>query len=746
MNKADVEKVARKLKRLKELDYSTIIFLGAGASVTSGIPTAPGIVKFIKESKSFKQLISSNRNDYFDVMAELDSGERHRIFQHFIDNAKINETHFITALLVRLGYVDTVITTNFDPLVKNSLSLLLHSDPTIIDVINNVDTSGHELPSPLIIYIHGEYKNVWQLNTLKELEKNHKKVSNLLSQIAPKRAWIIVGYSGNDPVFDIILDFEKFEEGLFWIGYNDERPLDKVYNGLLRKPEKNTFYVEGYDSDNFFMTLFKCLEIKENELIEFIRRIPFNIKSTQKLSDKDLFNPKQSIQLTQSCETWINKIETAEEKFELKKKKWIYILIPYWLQYLLFGYDKSVIQVIRLIKTSQFDKAITATDKAIEENPQSPFAHYFKGIALGSKAEKLNPPSARKDIYIEMMESFKKAKEIVGHYYDRFEEFENIPKILTTVWAQEHNSAVEILTDDSVRDTITGPYDTAIAYLENAVVLKPGNSLSYVVLSAAYFRKGNVDKAISTYEKAMVLFDTPEIQDYDYLISLYLNQRMYEQAKDLSEEAVEEYPGETNFVRYLADSYFQVGETDRAIGIVRDLIESDPENPQYRMVLGTQVYQLVSERNEEINSKYNQLNSMRRQARHLSGNEQKNIEMRINDLKAEIEQMEQEVSELTEVAINEIEQVTELSPQDDNAFNILGIIYQNKAAALFEKRNSIDDNDLSSQYNQEARETLLNALKYYEKATEINSEKSEYWNAIHAVNAALRKNKSKNNL
>jgi len=390
------------------------------------------------------------------------------------------------------------------------------------------------------------------------------------------------------------------------------------------------------------------------------------------------------------------------------------------------------------IQSQNFDEAIAATDRALEENPQDPLAHYFKAVAIGSKAEDVNPPSARTEYYEQMKESFNRAEEFGRQQEEVPDEINNISNVLNTIWAQEHNSAVQILTDDSVRAATTNPNDTAIAHLENAVALQPDSALSYVVLSSAHFQEGNVDEAISTYEKAMERFETPEVEDYDYLISLYLNQRMYDQARDLSEEAVEEYPGETSFVRYLADSYLQVGETDRAMEIVRDLIESDPENPQYRMVLGTQVYQLVSERNEEISSQYSQLNSMRRQARQLSGDEQENIEMRVNDLQSEIEEMEQEVSELTEVAISEIKQVTDLSPQDDNAYNILGIIYQNKAAALFEKRNSIvDDNELASQYDQQARETLRNALEYYEKAAEINPDETEYWQALFQVYTTL---------
>ncbi len=390
------------------------------------------------------------------------------------------------------------------------------------------------------------------------------------------------------------------------------------------------------------------------------------------------------------------------------------------------------------IQSSNFDAAIEATDRALQENPENALAHYFKAVALGSKAEDVNPPSARKEYYEAMKESFNKAEQFGRQQENVPGELDNIPNVLTTVWASEHNAAVQILTDDSVRAVTSDPGGTAIAHLENAVAIQPDSSLSYIVLSSAYFQEGDMQNAISAYEMAMERIDSPEVDDYDYLISLYLNQRMYDEARRLSEQAVDDYPQEVSFVRYLADAYLQIGEVERAMDIVRDLIATDPQNPQYRLVLGTQVYQLVSQRNEEISAKYNQLNSMQRQARQLSGSEKEAVEQRINELIAEIEQMEEVVHELTTEAIDEIEKATALNPDDDNAHNILGIIYQNKAAALFEKRNSIvDDNVLASQYDTEAREALRNALDYYENAADLNPDEQEYWQALFQIYTTL---------
>ncbi len=400
--------------------------------------------------------------------------------------------------------------------------------------------------------------------------------------------------------------------------------------------------------------------------------------------------------------------------------------------------DPLVNEAENQIKSANFDAAIEAAEQALENNPQNPLAYYFKGVALGSKAEDVNPPSDRKNFFEEMRESFDQALEFGELAEERPDELDNIENVITTVWASEHNAAVQMLTDDSVRAATPDPAGTAIAHLENAITIQPDSALSYIVLSSANFQEGNVEEAISTYETAMSLLTKPEVEDYDYLISLYLNQRKFEDARELSEEAVDTYPDETNFVRYLADAYLQTGNTEKAMEVVNDLIESDPENPQYRMVLGTQVYQQVTDMNDEISSMYTQLNSMERQVSQLSGSEQEEVEQNIAVLESEIEELEAESERLTQIAIDAVEKTTELDPQNDNAHNVLGIIYQNKAAILFEKRNSIvDNNELASQYDQEAREALQNSMTYYEKATEINPDNAEYWEALFQVYTTL---------
>jgi tetratricopeptide (TPR) repeat protein len=297
--------------------------------------------------------------------------------------------------------------------------------------------------------------------------------------------------------------------------------------------------------------------------------------------------------------------------------------------------------------------------------------------------------------------------------------------------------AVNIQNDDSLFNATENPYETSLAHLENAVTINPDSAMTYQVLSSTYYQVDQVDRAIESYENAMEILEQPAPEDYEYLVSLYLYNNNFEEAIELSEEGREIYPEETMFVQFLADAYIQAGDRDRAISLVEELIESEPNNPQYRRVLGTQVYQSVERISNQVSDLYEELFELRQAARNQRGQELEQTQSEIESLESEIESMEQEIDELSAISIREMEEVVELVPEDEEANFILGVIYQNRAANLFERRNNTMDNEEAADYDQRAKENLEKARQYYERAAEINPENPENWRSLFQVYTAL---------
>ncbi len=389
------------------------------------------------------------------------------------------------------------------------------------------------------------------------------------------------------------------------------------------------------------------------------------------------------------------------------------------------------------ILTGEFDMALEATEEAIELDSLNYVAHYYKGIVLASQAETLEPPADRKPYYDRAKQSFDTAKRIMRDQEELPEEYEELNNTVVSFWADEYNMGVNIQTDDSLFNATENPFRVSLDHFENAATINPDSAMTFEVISSTYFKMDDIENAISSYERALELKDQPESDDYEYIISLYLFDESYPRAIELSNEAMELYPDEPIFVQFLADAYIQSGERDRAIELVESLIADDPDNPQYRRVLGTQIYQTVDRLIADVSEKYQMQFDLRQEARNQHGDELDQTQSEIDEIQGEIDSLEDEIDELTAIAIREMERVVELEPESESANFILGIIYQNQAANLFERRNNTTDNEEAERYDSQARDVLRDALVYYERAAEINPDNPENWQSLFQVYTTL---------
>lgn len=207
-----------------------IVFLGAGASKTAGIPLASEIVKDIleqyKENPSVARIKDEDKT-YAKLMECLLPDERNKLLKGYIDKAKINVTHICLAQLIIEGYVDYVLTVNFDNLMLRALALY-NEFPPVYDMAVLKDLTTTAFKEKSVVYLHGQHHGLWLLNTAEEMGKVETIVPHIIDPIKNRRAWIFLGYSGEDPIFKHIVKLGRFDNGLYWIGYDKEKPRDHV--------------------------------------------------------------------------------------------------------------------------------------------------------------------------------------------------------------------------------------------------------------------------------------------------------------------------------------------------------------------------------------------------------------------------------------------------------------------------------------------------------------------------------------
>jgi len=159
------------------------------------------------------------------------------------------------------GYVDRVLTTNFDPLLIKACALI-DLYPGTYDLAASHLFKPHYIP-PLAIYcLHGLFPGFVQLHTETECQKHFKVLGPVFDEVGAGRPWIVVGYSGiNDPVFRRLVRLGRFDKCLFWVGYKDQEPSPELRERLLdRHDETYAHYVKDFDADDFFVQLAQKLK------------------------------------------------------------------------------------------------------------------------------------------------------------------------------------------------------------------------------------------------------------------------------------------------------------------------------------------------------------------------------------------------------------------------------------------------------------------------------------------------------
>jgi tetratricopeptide (TPR) repeat protein/NAD-dependent SIR2 family protein deacetylase len=417
-NNTDIKNIAETLRWAKDNGYSTAILIGAGMSISAGIPSAKGIMDEIKNK--FPTLCNTcEKETYPAYMSLLAPAQRKKLIGAFIDNAKINIAHLYLGALVKEGYVDRILSTNFDPLVVRSLALF-NIFPAVYDFAASQSFIPGGAGQLSMFHLHGQRDGFVLLNTEEELKNHSEKLKNVFHDVNRGRCWIVIGYSGeNDPVFQRLGEIDEFQYKLFWIGHKDKEPAKHVMEKIVgRSNQKYGYFLKGYDADKFFLELAKELKLPEPQIISR----PFShLKEainmiTEYLVDDKLTDP------TKETKKWIDTaIEGFEEgkgfeSFENARKNEIKV-------------DETVRRIRDIWVHDRFDQidenyASIKMSGSQEANKYLAFALNNWGIALSGLAKKKEGKEAD-GLFKQSFEKYQKALEIKPDFHEALNNWGN---------------------------------------------------------------------------------------------------------------------------------------------------------------------------------------------------------------------------------------------------------------------------------------------------------------------------------
>lgn len=342
-----VQEVAQLLKQAKENEKPYVFFTGAGCSVKADVPSATDLIQEICEKFPIQVKNLDHEKDkynYGKYMSALDKDERRRLLKpHIIDNKNINWAHIALACLMQSGYIERVLTFNFDSIFSRACNMLgLH--PSIYDFATANPHLYHLINDPSIVHLHGQGTGFVQLNTEEETEKHTAQLGEFIAATLNSNPSLFIGYSGNADAFFPLLE-EKYSEQhrLIWTGTKtniDDIESNSVKN-FLKKNNNLTHYIGNIYADDFLIQLAKELDCFPPELflnpytflnkqLELIQPYPLGDGLDVLNNLREYLNSRTQNSLTQSLYTafihkYPDKISTQSlTEFEIDQVMWAY--------------------------------------------------------------------------------------------------------------------------------------------------------------------------------------------------------------------------------------------------------------------------------------------------------------------------------------------------------------------------------------------------------------------------------------
>lgn len=130
-----------------------------------------------------------------------------------------------------------------------------------------------------------------------------------------------------------------------------------------------------------------------------------------------------------------------------------------------------------------------------------------------------------------------------------------------------------------------GNMDKAVSAFERSLEQNEGLVETYYNLAIAYRKQGMADKAVEMYKKAIALDPNfhPAHNNLAWLFTV--NRQNLEEALALIQKAISLAPDEPDYYDTLSRVYFEMGENDEAVAQLNKAISLSPDNEYYRQQL-----------------------------------------------------------------------------------------------------------------------------------------------------------------
>lgn len=254
---------ANAIGALLQRDVKPVLFLGAGASVKSGIPLSSTLVDLIAR---FAYCNAYNRNPDDPTLMRSDwirwleqqpwynlnepqaslypiaverllqpQSNRKAFFRRVLrSDLPPSDGYRRLANLLGRRMVTTILTSNFDDLVKKAAA----QNPTVRHVEQIVTESDRKLfrtnpQYPQVVYLHGSVDHYTDRNLINETQELDKGLASLLHPLLRDHPLVVIGYRGFEPSImkHLLINqaerCNRFTEGIYWCHLRGHMPISE---------------------------------------------------------------------------------------------------------------------------------------------------------------------------------------------------------------------------------------------------------------------------------------------------------------------------------------------------------------------------------------------------------------------------------------------------------------------------------------------------------------------------------------
>jgi hypothetical protein len=272
-------------------DRHYMLFLGAGASVSSGIPTAYNCIwnwkrqifltnnetvspkalgdislphvqqriqRWLDQRGGYPELWDDSEYVFYIDKCFPRSEDRKDFFKELLQRGQPQLGYQCLGLLLRATKIKWLWTTNFDDLVERAIPGD-HEYPLLqvgMDSSHRIDEIRREAPDPVQVFLHGDYRYDPLRNTERELTADSLDAAcrRCLVDLCGELPLIVLGYSGrDDSVMSALTQaYSRLGRGAIYWGCLSGAPVPGSVEALLDTARANgveadVFYLNGFD-------------------------------------------------------------------------------------------------------------------------------------------------------------------------------------------------------------------------------------------------------------------------------------------------------------------------------------------------------------------------------------------------------------------------------------------------------------------------------------------------------------------